>query len=124
MELDAWLDPFRRFWSKHVDALEQHLDKMDEGALCERKEKDMSSRDQYAPGAASGAEVQKGWREVDARSRPRPRATLPPRFGRRSPTPSISANGLRSILTGTSVPLAPRSSRPWERRRRMSPRPR
>ena len=26
MELDAWLEPFRRFWSKHVDALEQHLD--------------------------------------------------------------------------------------------------
>jgi len=29
MELDAWLLPFRRFWSKHVDALEQHLDKME-----------------------------------------------------------------------------------------------
>src|SRR5262245_18367353 len=29
MELDAWLEPFRRFWSKHVDALEEHLDKMD-----------------------------------------------------------------------------------------------
>src|SRR5215212_8949070 len=29
MELDAWLVPFRRFWSKHVDALERHLDKMD-----------------------------------------------------------------------------------------------
>ena len=28
MELDAWLVPFRRMWSKHVDALEQHLDKM------------------------------------------------------------------------------------------------
>ena len=28
MELDAWLVPFRPFWSKHVDALEQHLDKM------------------------------------------------------------------------------------------------
>jgi DNA-binding transcriptional ArsR family regulator len=28
MELDAWLTPFRRFWSKHVDALEQHLDRM------------------------------------------------------------------------------------------------
>ena len=28
MELDAWLVPFRRFWSKHVDALERHLDKM------------------------------------------------------------------------------------------------
>lgn len=26
VELDAWLVPFRRFWSKHVDALEQHLD--------------------------------------------------------------------------------------------------
>jgi DNA-binding transcriptional ArsR family regulator len=29
MELDAWLIPFRRFWSKHVDALERHLDNMD-----------------------------------------------------------------------------------------------
>jgi DNA-binding transcriptional ArsR family regulator len=28
MELDAWLSPFRRFWSKHVDALERHLDRM------------------------------------------------------------------------------------------------
>jgi len=27
-EVDAWLEPFRRFWSKHVDALEQHLDRM------------------------------------------------------------------------------------------------
>src|SRR5258706_1938675 len=29
MELDAWLVHFRRFWSKYVDALERHLDKMD-----------------------------------------------------------------------------------------------
>ena len=29
MELDEWIAPFRRFWSKHVDALEKHLDKMD-----------------------------------------------------------------------------------------------
>ena len=28
MEMDAWLAPFRRFWSKHVDALERHLNKM------------------------------------------------------------------------------------------------
>jgi len=28
-ELDAWLEPFRRFWSAHVDALERHLDRMD-----------------------------------------------------------------------------------------------
>ena len=29
MELDEWLMPFRRFWSKHVDALEQHLDRLE-----------------------------------------------------------------------------------------------
>jgi len=29
MELDAWLAPFRRFWSRHVDALARHLDQMD-----------------------------------------------------------------------------------------------
>ena len=28
MEVDAWLAPFRRFWSTHVDALERHLDRM------------------------------------------------------------------------------------------------
>jgi DNA-binding transcriptional ArsR family regulator len=28
-EVDAWLAPFRRFWSKHVDALERHLDRME-----------------------------------------------------------------------------------------------
>jgi DNA-binding transcriptional ArsR family regulator len=28
-ELDAWLAPFRRFWSAHVDALERHLDRKD-----------------------------------------------------------------------------------------------
>ena len=26
-EVDAWLAPFRRFWSAHVDALERHLDR-------------------------------------------------------------------------------------------------
>src|SRR5690349_15711902 len=30
MELDEWLEPFRRFWSTHVDALERHLDRMAE----------------------------------------------------------------------------------------------
>jgi DNA-binding transcriptional ArsR family regulator len=29
-ELEAWLAPFRRLWSAHVDALERHLDRMDE----------------------------------------------------------------------------------------------
>jgi DNA-binding transcriptional ArsR family regulator len=30
MEIDAWLAPFRRFWSAHVNALERHLDRMDQ----------------------------------------------------------------------------------------------
>ena len=29
-ELDAWLAQFRRFWSAHVDALERHLNRMDQ----------------------------------------------------------------------------------------------
>ncbi|HVY38033.1 MAG TPA: metalloregulator ArsR/SmtB family transcription factor [Polyangia bacterium] len=28
MEVDAWLEPFRRFWTAHVDALERHLDRI------------------------------------------------------------------------------------------------
>ena len=26
-EVDRWLEPFRRFWSAHVDALARHLDR-------------------------------------------------------------------------------------------------
>src|SRR5690242_21022457 len=37
MELDAWLVPFRRFWSTHVDALEQHLDRMEKAQSAEGK---------------------------------------------------------------------------------------
>jgi DNA-binding transcriptional ArsR family regulator len=29
-EVDTWLAQFRRFWSAHVDALERHLDRMEE----------------------------------------------------------------------------------------------
>jgi DNA-binding transcriptional ArsR family regulator len=29
-EVDAWLELFRRFWSAHVDALERHLDRMEQ----------------------------------------------------------------------------------------------
>lgn len=28
-EVDGWLEPFRRLWTAHVDALERHLDRMD-----------------------------------------------------------------------------------------------
>jgi hypothetical protein len=30
MAVDTWLAPFRRFWSARVDALERHLDRMDD----------------------------------------------------------------------------------------------
>ncbi|HEX4972272.1 MAG TPA: metalloregulator ArsR/SmtB family transcription factor [Steroidobacteraceae bacterium] len=30
MEIDAWLAPFRRYWSAHLDALERHLDRMNQ----------------------------------------------------------------------------------------------
>jgi DNA-binding transcriptional ArsR family regulator len=36
-EVDAWLAPFRRFWSAHVDALERHLDRMDQATPMKRK---------------------------------------------------------------------------------------
>jgi DNA-binding transcriptional ArsR family regulator len=39
MEIDAWLIPFRRFWSKHVDALERHLETMETMEKLEKKQK-------------------------------------------------------------------------------------
>jgi DNA-binding transcriptional ArsR family regulator len=32
-EVDIWLAQFRRFWSAHVDALERHLDRMDQSKV-------------------------------------------------------------------------------------------
>jgi len=32
-ELDVWLAQFRRFWSRHLDALERHLDRMDPSTM-------------------------------------------------------------------------------------------
>ena len=36
-ELDAWLAPFRRFWSAHLDALERHLDRMEQSTATKQK---------------------------------------------------------------------------------------
>ena len=33
MEVDAWLAPFRRYWSSHVDALERHLDRISQDRM-------------------------------------------------------------------------------------------
>jgi DNA-binding transcriptional ArsR family regulator len=32
-QVDAWLAQFRRFWSAHLDALERHLDRMDQDPM-------------------------------------------------------------------------------------------
>ncbi len=32
-EVDMWLVQFRRFWSAHLDALERHLDRMDQSTV-------------------------------------------------------------------------------------------
>jgi DNA-binding transcriptional ArsR family regulator len=36
-EVDAWLEQFRRFWSDHVDALERHLDRIEESPPAKSK---------------------------------------------------------------------------------------
>jgi DNA-binding transcriptional ArsR family regulator len=36
-EIDAWLEPFRQFWSARVDALERHLDRMEQSTQTKRK---------------------------------------------------------------------------------------
>ena len=36
-EVDAWLNQFRRFWSDRVDALERHLDRMEQTGATKRK---------------------------------------------------------------------------------------
>jgi DNA-binding transcriptional ArsR family regulator len=50
-QVDAWLAQFRRFWSTHVDALERHLDRMEQSTSTtsqttpkKRKKKERTTR--------------------------------------------------------------------------------
>jgi DNA-binding transcriptional ArsR family regulator len=43
-EVDAWLEQFRRFWSDRLDALERHLDRMDQSTPTKRKTKRKTPR--------------------------------------------------------------------------------
>jgi DNA-binding transcriptional ArsR family regulator len=43
-EVDDWLAQFRRFWSAHVDALERHLDRMEQPAPTKNKTKERRTR--------------------------------------------------------------------------------
>ena len=38
-ELDDWLAQFRRLWSTHLDALEHHLDRMEQSTPTKRKKR-------------------------------------------------------------------------------------
>jgi len=38
-EVDAWLAPFRRLWSRHADALERHLERMEKASTVKGKKK-------------------------------------------------------------------------------------
>jgi DNA-binding transcriptional ArsR family regulator len=38
-EVDEWLATFRRFWGRHLDALERHLDRMDAPASAKKTRK-------------------------------------------------------------------------------------
>ena len=38
-EVDAWLAQFRRVWSQHVDALEQHLERMEKASSVKGKKR-------------------------------------------------------------------------------------
>ena len=38
-EVDEWLAPFRRYWSRHLDALEKHLDRMEKATPVKGKKK-------------------------------------------------------------------------------------
>jgi DNA-binding transcriptional ArsR family regulator len=44
MKVDAWLAPFRRFWSSHLDALERHLDRLDPTPRKKKEKKEKGKR--------------------------------------------------------------------------------
>ena len=43
-EVDDWLAPFRRFWSSHLDALERHLDRMEEAKRANGRQQQTSNK--------------------------------------------------------------------------------
>ena len=44
-ELEQWLGQFRQFWLTHVDALERHLDRMEQLDSNDKEEKKTAKRD-------------------------------------------------------------------------------
>jgi DNA-binding transcriptional ArsR family regulator len=46
-EVDMWLAPFRRFWSARVDALERHLDRMDDAPPAKKSSKKNRTKNRH-----------------------------------------------------------------------------
>jgi DNA-binding transcriptional ArsR family regulator len=44
IEIDTWLAQFRRFWSAHMDALERHLDRMEQSTPTRTRRKTPKTR--------------------------------------------------------------------------------
>jgi DNA-binding transcriptional ArsR family regulator len=40
----SWIEEYRRFWSAHVDALERHLDRMDQSTPTTKKDREKTTR--------------------------------------------------------------------------------
>jgi DNA-binding transcriptional ArsR family regulator len=55
MEVDAWLEPFRRFWEARVDALESYLDRMQAEERPPRARKDAVSPESPKSSKSSAA---------------------------------------------------------------------
>jgi DNA-binding transcriptional ArsR family regulator len=59
-EVDAWLAPFRRFWSERVDALERHLDRMDRSIGGAKEQATLTKRKTKRRGRGTNREHDKG----------------------------------------------------------------
>jgi DNA-binding transcriptional ArsR family regulator len=53
-EVDAWLNPFRRLWSKHLDALEDYLDRRFDSDDLPPLKKDQTRKIQRRPKRTQG----------------------------------------------------------------------
>ncbi len=56
-EVDDWLAQFRRLWSAHVDALERHLDRMDQSKPIKNKTRTKAARSNRKPDKGDGMNV-------------------------------------------------------------------
>src|SRR5881628_1882180 len=108
-EVDAWLAPFRRFWSAHIDALERHLDHMDQSTPTKRKTRRRrwsiaSSIHRVRPAGRRYERTERSGRSFSSENC----ATRRKKSGWRLPTQRICASGLPLKPMGAWVRSEPR----------------